>query len=80
MIYDSIHDKDSPIKYIVDKERNPEFTREVNESFYILLGGLCLSITENIKLVEITIKDYSDRLKEINNILQILNHDLFIDE
>ncbi len=78
IIYDLIYDTESPIKYIVDKERNPEFTREVNECFYILLGGLCLSITENIKLVEVTIKDYSDRLKEINNILQILNHDLNI--
>ena len=76
IIYDLIYD--SPIKYIIDKERNPEFTREVNECFYILLAGLCLSITENIKLMEVTIKDYSDRLKEINNILQILNHDLNI--
>ena len=35
---------------------------------------------ENIKFLEITIKDYSDRLKEISNILllQTLNHDLFI--
>ena len=28
--------------------------------------------------MEVTIKDYSDRLKEINNILQILNQDLNI--
>ena len=77
-IYDLIYDSDSPIKYIVQEKRNPEFKREVNECFYILLAGLCLSITENIRLVEITIKDYQDRLIVINNILQILNHDLNI--
>jgi hypothetical protein len=70
MIYDSIHEKDSPINYIVDKERNPEFTREVNKLLYILLDGLYLSISENIKLLEIIIKDYSYRLKEISNILK----------
>jgi len=78
IIYDSIYDTDNYIKYIVDKERNPEFRREVNECFYKLLAGLCLSITENIELMEITIKDYFDMLKEINNILQILNNDLKI--
>ena len=78
MIYDIIYDSDIPIKYIVDKERNPEFTKEVNECFYILLAGLCLSITDNIKLDEVTINDYSGRLKKINDMLQILNHDLNI--
>ena len=77
VIYDKIYDS-IPIKYIVDKERNPEFTKEVNECFYILLAGLCLSITDNIKLDEVTIKDYSGRLKKINDMLQILNHDLNI--
>ena len=62
MIYDIIYDV--PIEYIVDKERNPEFTKEVNECFYKLLAGLCLSITDNIKLDESTIKDYSGRLKK----------------
>ena len=78
IIYDIIYDIDNPIKYISDEKRNPEFKREINECFYIILAGLCLSITENIKLVEITIKDYHDRLIVINNILQILNHDLNI--
>ena len=78
MIFDIIYDPDVPIKYIVDKERNPEFTKEVNECFYILLAGLCLSITDNIKLDEITINDYCGRLKKINDMLQILNHDLNI--
>lgn len=61
-IYDIIYDKEYHIQYIVDEERYPEFTREV-----------CLSITsKDIKLVEIRIKDYHDRLKEIFKILQNL--------
>jgi len=76
-IYDSIYDI-IPIKYIVDEERNPEFTREVNECFYILLAGLCLSITKNIQIMENSIKDYHVRLIVINNILQILNYGLGI--
>jgi hypothetical protein len=79
MIYDSIYDKERPIQYIVNGERNQEFKRDVNECFYILLAGLCLSVTsKDIELVEIKIKDYYNRLKEINNILQNLNHDLNI--
>ena len=77
MIYDSIYDKERPIQYIVNEERNQEFKRDVNECFYILLAGLCLSVTsKDIELVEITIKNYYNRLKEINNNLQNLNHDL----
>ena len=45
MIYDSIYDKGRPIQYMVNEKRNPEFKREVNECFYILLAGLCLSVT-----------------------------------
>jgi len=79
MIYDSIYDIERPIQYIVNEEKNPEFKREVNECFYILLVGLCLSVTsKDMQLVEITIKDYYNKLKEINNILQNLNHDLNI--
>ena len=77
-VFDSINDIDYPIKYITDNERNPEFTTEVNQGLYKFLAGLCLSITENIKLNETNIKDYSDRLRGINNILQNLNHDLYI--
>ena len=78
-IYDIIFDKECQIQYIVDEERNSEFTREVNECYYILLAGLCLSITsKDIKLVEIKIKDYHDRLKEIYKILQNINYNLKI--
>ena len=78
-IYNVIRDKECQIRYIVDKERNPEFTREVNECFYILLAGICLSIvSKDIKLVEIRIKDYHDRLEEIYKILQNINYDLKI--
>ena len=62
MIYDSIYDKERPIQYIVNEERNPEFKRELNECFYILLTGLCLNVTfKDIQLVEITIKDYRNK-------------------
>ena len=77
MISDIIYyDSDIPISYIVDTERNPEFAKEVNECFYIVLAGLCLSITDKIKLDELTIKDYSGRLKKINDMVQTLTHDL----
>ena len=50
----NIHDLiyDIPIKYIIDKKRNQEITREVNECFYIFVVCLYLSITKNIKLEE----------------------------
>ena len=68
------------IKYIVNPERNPEYTREVNKCFYILLASLCLNIaSDQILLVnEIIIKDYYDKLKEIYNILYNLNNDLYL--
>ena len=88
---DLINNKNIIIKYIVNPSRNPEHTTEVNECFYILLASLCLSITsEEIKLTEsmnlsqnsknneIYIMNYYEQLKEINNILQNLNNDLFI--
>jgi hypothetical protein len=78
-IYNIIYNKDCRIQYIVDEERNPEFTREVNECFYILLVGICLNVTsKDVKLVEIRIKDYHDRLEEIYKILQNINYDLKI--
>ena len=78
-IYNKIYDKECHIQYIVDEERNPEITREVNECFYILLAGMCLSITsKDVKLIEIRIRDYHDRLQEIYKILQNINYDLKI--
>ena len=78
-IYNIIYNKDCRIQYIVDEERNSEFTREVNECFYILLAGICLNVTsKDVKLVEIRIKDYHDRLEEIYKILQNINYDLKI--
>ena len=82
-----INDKIINIKYIVNPGRNPEFTTEVNECFYILLASLCLNITsEKIKLTdsiegngnELYIINYYERLEKINNILQNLNNDLLI--
>lgn len=93
MIDKQLDEKNSDIiiNYIVDENRNPEHTREVNECFYKLLASLCLSLTsdkikltksleesENINKNEIAIIYYNDQLKVINNILQILNDDLII--
>ena len=69
---------DTPINYILDGERNQENSREVNECFYLFLAGLCLGITENIRLLDTTIKYIFGRLKDINNILQNLNYDLIL--
>ena len=78
-IFDSIMDEKNPIQYVIDKENNTELIKEVNECFYLFFAGLCISLTsKDIILVEIRIKDYHDRLKEINKILQNLNHDLDI--
>ena len=76
-IYDSIYNKKCKLKYIVNEKRNPEHTREVNECFYIILAGLCLSITSH-ELTEITIGDYCGKLKDIDKILQNLNDDLYL--
>ena len=87
MIEGSIDNKNRNIKYIINENRNPEHTREVNECYYIILAGLCLSMTSHeIKLTEsfnfennkVEIDLYCYILKKINNILQILNNDLFI--
>ena len=52
MIDKQLDEKNSDIiiNYIVDENRNPEHTREVNECFYIFLAGLCLSITKDIEI------------------------------
>ena len=86
MIKKEIYNENRNIQYITNENRNPEHTREVNECFYIILAGLCLSITsEEIKLTEsfndedkVEINLYCNILKEINNILQSLNIDLYI--
>ena len=54
MIEDSINNKNYSIKYIVNQNTNPEHTIEVNECFFILLTGICLSIiSEDIKLTDL---------------------------
>ena len=51
MIEEIIYNENSDIKYITNEKRNPEYTREVNECYYIVLVSLCLSvISEKIKL------------------------------
>jgi len=77
------------IKYITNKERNPEITKEVSQCYYILLAIICYFITsDEIQLkyndieynngIQIEINYYCKKLIEINKILQILNDDLYI--
>ena len=69
-IKDTISDQECHIQYIVDEVRNQEITREINECFYILFAGICLCMTsKDVKLFEIRINDYHDRLKEIYKVL-----------
>ena len=82
-----IYNESKSIKYITNEKRNPEYTREVNECYYIILASLCLSVTsEEIKLTDtfnmdnndVEIERYCNILEEMNNILQNLNNDLEI--
>ena len=87
MIENIIYNENINIKYITKEERNPEYTREVNECYYIILASICFSVTsDEIKLTEsfnfdnnnVEINLYCNILKEINNIMQNLNNDLYI--
>jgi len=79
------------ITYITNENRNPEHTIEVNECYYIILASLCYSVTSdeiklindinlenNEKEINVNIDKYCSLLKEINNILESLNNDLYI--
>jgi hypothetical protein len=80
MIFNSI--SDNSIKFIVNKKRT-EYTKEINECFYKVLAGLCLSVTtNNIQGMRISIESYCGILKEIKKIIQNMddNLDLNIDE
>ena len=86
-IYEKIF-KDQDIRYITNEKKNPEYTKEVNECFYIILASICYIITsdelqlveipDNKKDNEIEIDYYSNILKEVNKTLQNLNEDLHI--
>ena len=85
MVKSKINDKDKKIKYIVNETRNPEYTREVNECYYILLASICLCLTgdemelsENVEIDSniIEIKKYLEQLTKINLSLQDLNTNL----
>ena len=68
MIYNSISDKS--IKFIVNKKR-VEYTKEINECFYKVLAGICLSVsTNNIDEMRISLESYCGILKEVKKIIQ----------
>ena len=78
MIFNSIHHKKSPIKYIANKDR-PKYLMEINECFYKILAGLCLSLTTNdMDKMGISIYSYCVILKNIYKILNNINDDLSI--
>ena len=80
MIYNSI--SDNSIKFIVNKKR-VEYTKEINECFYRILAGICLSLsTNNIDEMRISLESYCDILKEVKKIIQKMDEHfgLYIDE
>ena len=75
------------IKYITNKDRNPEHTKEVNECYYIVLASICYCITsEEIEISyfndskngKIEVFRYHFNLTEAIKILQNLDNDLYI--
>ena len=87
-LFEMMKRKMKKIKYIINETRNPEYTREVNECYYILLASICYCLTEDeVELTEdlelendnkIGIDQYLEILKKINLNLQSLNTDLNI--
>ena len=70
------------IKYISNENKNPEFTKEVNGCYYILLASICYSVTEEIKLdldkYYSNIKDLYDSLENLNEDLNIFLNEMYI--
>ena len=79
---------DKNIIYITNEKKNPEYTKEINECFYIVLANICYSLTsDDIVLIEmadnkrkngIEIDHYLSQLKEVNNLLSYLNDNLHL--
>ena len=88
MIEELIFKSEKKIRYITNKDRNPEHTKEVNECYYILLASICNCITsEDIVLSlpkndknnkEIDVFKYYDKIIEINKILVNLDNSLYL--
>ena len=82
MVKNNIYGPKRCLKYIINETRNPEYTRDVNECYYILLASMCLCATdEKIELSDnfdldnnlVDIDQYLEILKKINLSLQDLN-------
>ena len=64
------------IKYITNKDRNPEHTREVNECFYIILAAICISvIPEKIKIDDYL---YFNNLQKSLKLIKYLDENLIL--
>ena len=76
------------IKYITNEDRNPKHTKEVNESFYIILASMCLSILPPKIKIDINnslyFKNLSMAIKSIqyldDHLLLFLNELYILDE
>ena len=88
MIEDLIFRSEKKIRYITNKERNPEHTKEVNECYYILLASICYCITSEDIVLSLSKNDknnknievfqYYYKIIEINKILENLDNDLYL--
>ena len=66
------------IKYITNEDRNPKHTKEVNESFYILLASMCLSILPPKIKIEINNTSYFQNLSLVIKSIQYLDDQLLL--
>ena len=81
-------ENENQIKYLTYEKKNPEYKKEVNECYYLILASICYCITsDKITLTElnsnrenneIEIFQYYYILKDIIKILQSLNDNLNI--
>ena len=76
------------IKYVVQEGRNPEHTKEVNESFYLILSSICYGISSSEIIGNYDIeKEYLNFesilntlkiIKRINNNLLLFSNEIYI--
>jgi len=79
-IEEIIFKSENKIKYITNKQKNPEHTKEVNECYYILLASICYSITSDEVQLSLSTSNKNNENgenNENNNTIEI-NHYYYI--
>mgnify|MGYP006872986723 CR=1 FL=1 len=76
------------IKYVIQEGRNPEHTKEVNESFYLILSSICLGISSSEIIGNFeaekeyfnfeTLENAINIIKRINNNLLLFSNEIYI--